>query len=288
MPELAEVETVRKNLDQFLRGQIIKEVAVDATDKFLYAFAGAKKVQKALAGAKITGSGRVGKYFWLELDKKPWPIFHLGMTGSVTIFFPGKKISKKKVWEGLKLQSKQDQSSPVRLWFCRFLIKMQNGTEVALIDPRRFGRIWLSDDPSNHPRIKKLGFDPLVKFPTANELHKRISKRRLAIKTVLLDQKLFAGIGNYLADEILFQTKMSPHRSGSELSLKDVTNLRKNIIAIIKKAVALDANYELFPKTWLFHHRWGKSKTAKVSTGQKIIHDEISGRTTAWVPTIQK
>lgn len=243
---------------------------------------------RALKGATITGSGRRGKYFWLELNRKPWPIFHLGMTGSFSVLFPKRKKIKKPVWDGLKLHSQGDSSAPDRLWFCRFLFKMADGTEVALLDPRRFGRLWLSDDPESQPRIKKLGFDPLIDFPQADVLFERIHKRRVAIKTILLDQKLFAGIGNYLADEILFQSKISPHRLGSEMKLKDVITLRKSIMNIVKKAVAVDANYEAFPKTWLFHHRWGKSKTAQISTGAKIIHDEIGGRTTAWVPTIQK
>ncbi|MBC7457191.1 MAG: hypothetical protein H7235_02855 [Bdellovibrionaceae bacterium] len=287
MPELAEVESTRQHLEHILRGQKIKEVTVDASDRYLYAFATARDVQQALRGAKIIGSGRKGKYFWLKLDRKPWPMIHLGMTGRLNILFPKKKKVPKIFSHSLTVQKVGDGSEPARMWFCRFLLKMQDGTEVALLDPRRFGRIWLTDNPENHPRIKKLGFDPLVDFPTAKILFDKIHRRRIAIKAILMDQGLFAGVGNYLADEILFQAKMSPHRLGSELKPADVVKLRKFVLAVIKKAVALDANYEKFPKSWLFHYRWGKSKKAQTAAGQKIIHDEIGGRTTAWVPTVQ-
>ncbi len=301
MPELAEVETVRKYLDKTMRGKKIREVDVDLSDRYLFQFAKPDLVKKTIEGRKVTGSGRRGKYFWLDFDRGPSLIIHLGMSGNISIKLPrGKKLRSKEnehlhVWGGIALQSEGGQKEsqkksdrPEHLWFCRFLLRLADQTEVALLDPRRFGRMWLSDDPENHPRVKKLGFDPLIDFPPARELHELLKKRRNAIKAVLLDQAIFAGIGNWLADEILFHAKMSPHRKASELSLKDVTALRKSILAVVKKAVAVDADYERFPKTWLFHHRWGKSKTAKVSTGQAIIHEEIGGRTSAWVPKIQK
>lgn len=131
---------------------------------------------------------------------------------------------------------------------------------------------------------REAGIDPLIDFPTAAVLHERLKKRRKAIKAVLLDQSLFAGIGNWLADEILFQARMSPHRLASDFNLKDVVLLRKHVLAVCKKAVSVDADYERFPKTWLFHERWGKKKTATTSRGLKIQHDEVGGRTTAWVP----
>jgi formamidopyrimidine-DNA glycosylase len=289
MPELAEVETVRQQLQKQMIGRKIKALEVDETDRILFAFAPIPDVRKALQGAKVTGTGRKGKYFWLELNRKPWPIFHLGMSGNVAILNPKlKKKAHQKVWGGAKLWSEKDQSLRERLWFCRLLLKCDQGFEMAFIDPRRFGRMWLADDPWKHPRIQKLGFDPLIDFPSAKELGLKLKKRKKAIKAVLLDQSLFAGIGNWLADEILYQARLSPHRLASELSPVQVKTLHKHILSVVKKAVAVQADYERFPKSWLFHERWGKSKTAKTSRGQKIAHEEIGGRTTAWVPGWQK
>ena len=288
MPELAEVETVRRQLEKHLVGKKIKDLEVDASDRYLFAFAKSADFCKALKGAKVTGTGRKGKYFWLELNRKPWPIFHLGMTGNIGILDPKAHASEKsKIWNGAKLWSERNEEFRDRMWFCRLLIKAVGGLEMAFIDPRRFGRVWLTDDPWQNSRIKKLGYDPLIDFPAATVLGERLKKRKKAIKSVLLDQALFAGIGNWLADEILYHARLSPHHLASDLTSAQVKALHKQILAVIKKAVAVDADYERFPKTWLFNERWGKKKTAKTTRG-KIIHEEIGGRTTAWVPSHQK
>jgi formamidopyrimidine-DNA glycosylase len=289
MPELAEVETVRQQIEKTMKKRKIKEVVTDPSDRWLFAFASAKDVEKALKGAKITGTGRKGKYFWLKLDRRPWPIFHLGMSGNVAILNPKAKSKRhERVWGGAKMWSEKDQDLRERLWFCRLLIKTDQGLEMAFIDPRRFGRVWLTDDPWKQSRIKKLGYDPLIDFPTAKNLGEKLKKRKKTIKAVLLDQAMFAGIGNWLADEILFQARLSPHHLASSLTALQVKHLHKAVLSVVKKAVDVSADYERFPKTWLFHHRWGKNKDAKTSRSQKIIHEEIGGRTTAWVPGWQK
>ncbi len=293
MPELAEIETVRRRVTTSMKGKKIAEIVVEEDDRFLFAFAKVAAVRKALTGAKVTGAGRKGKYFWLEFDRKPWPIFHLGMSGNIAIL-PAKARKQgtySRGWGGPKMWSegKKEKSAEKRLWFSRLLMIMNDGSEVALTDPRRFGRMWLTDkDPLEHPRIKKLGYDPLIDFPNVADLEKRLKKRKAPIKSVLLDQSLFAGIGNWLADEILFQAKITPHRLASEFETADVKVLRKKILEVVKQAVKVDADYDRFPVNWLFHHRWGKNKTAKTARGQKIIHEQIGGRTAAWVPSAQK
>ena len=295
MPELAEVETVRKQVATQMKGRKIKAVIADDTDRWLFAFVKIPDVKKALEGAKVVGAGRKGKYFWLELNRKPWPIFHLGMSGNIALLAPKSKNKSKlkgsehlKIWGGAKMWSERDQELRDRLNYCHLILECDQGFEFAFIDPRRFGRMWLTDDPWEHPRIKQLGYDPLLDFPTPKILGEKLKRRKKAIKGVLLDQSLFAGIGNWLADEILFHAKMNPHTLSSQLTPLQVKTLHKSVLAIVKKAVSVDADYERFPKTWLFSERWGKSKTAKTSTGKKIIHEQIAGRTTAWVPGYQK
>jgi len=288
VPELAEVETVRRQIDARMKGQKINEVVVDFEDRYLFAFAPPKEVVKALQGAKITGTGRKGKYFWLELDRKPWPLFHLGMSGNVALLDPKlKKAKHEKIWGGVKLWNGGEKDLENRLWFCRLLLITKGQFEMAFLDPRRFGRMWLTEDPLKHPRIARLGYDPLIDFPTVKILGEKLKRRRKAIKSVLLDQNLFAGIGNWLADEILFQARLSPHHLASDLKPAQVKALHTQTLKIVKTAVAANADYEQFPSTWLFHERWGKNKKANTKRG-KIIHEEIGGRTTAWVPTWQK
>ena len=298
MPELAEVEAVRLQIESHLQKLRIREVEIDVDDRILFQFTSAKKFQAALTGARIVGTGRRGKYFWLELNRKPWPVFHLGMSGNIAFLDPranqkdGTKIQgHQKVWGGAKLWSAKDEDLREQLAFCRLLLRLDKGLEMAFIDPRRFGRVWLTDDVAEFPRIKKLGFDPLIDFLSVAQLSERLAKRKKAIKSVLLDQSLFAGIGNWLADEILFQAKINPHRLASDLTPPQLKQLHKQVLNVTKKAVAVKADYERFPKTWLFHDRWGKGKGAeksKATLKRNIQFDEIGGRTTAWIPKVQK
>jgi formamidopyrimidine-DNA glycosylase len=274
MPELAEIETVRRKIVAYLRGRKITEVILDESDRYFFAHVPPEEVVTALTGAKVLGAGRKGKYFWIELNRKPWPLFHLGMSGNITFLNPGEK------------KTAHQQKLEHRLWYARLFLNFSRGVEMGVVDPRRFGRMWLTDDPLTHVRIKKLGFDPLLDFPKSKQLAERLKKRKRSIKSVLLDQSLFAGIGNWLADEILFQARISPYHLASDLPMERVRQLRQTILAVTKKAVAENADYELFPEHWLFHSRWGRTKDAKTCRG-KIQHDEIGGRTTAWVPDWQ-
>lgn len=288
MPELAEVETVRRQIDKHLKGRKVTEVIGDDSDRYLFAHAKLSDVKKALKGAKIRGTGRKGKYFWIELDRKPWPVFHLGMSGNVAILDPkAKSGGHQKIWGGAKLWSESNKDYRERLSHARLVLELDKGFELAYLDPRRFGRMWLVDNPEESAPISKLGFDPLIDFPSVKILGEKLKRRRKAIKSVLLDQGLFAGIGNWLADEILYQARLSPHHLAADLTATQVKALHKQTLAVVKKAVATNADYEQFPKTWLFHERWGKSKKAKTSRG-KIKHEDIGGRTSAWVPGWQR
>jgi formamidopyrimidine-DNA glycosylase len=105
---------------------------------------------------------------------------------------------------------------------------------------------------------------------------------------VLLDQGFLAGVGNWIADEVLYQARLDPRRISSELTVSEIQRLRTKIRSVIRKAVAVDADSSRFPRTWLFHRRWGKDPEAHTIRGEKIRHTTIGGRTTAWVPGVQR
>jgi formamidopyrimidine-DNA glycosylase len=274
-----------------MKGLQITKVIVDRDDSLCFDKDEPLEVARALRGAVVTGSGRKGKYFWLILDRKPWVIFHMGMTGNVEIRRMRGKSDPVRGWGGPKLwrdatqKGRAERGKPPR--FCRLFLTLANGDEIAVTDPRRFGRIRLSEDPENAPSIRRLGYDPLHEFPPAKVLAAKLARRRVKIKAVLLDQKLFAGVGNWIADEVLYQAGIDPHRIASELSAAEVVKLRRKVMSVIRDSVRMSADYDRYPKSWLFHYRWGKTKNAQDHLGREILHETIGGRTTAWVPQAQ-
>jgi formamidopyrimidine-DNA glycosylase len=264
VPELPEVETVRGRLEAALRGRRIRHVTV-VRDPVVYEGVAPSSFVEALTGRRIRQARRKGKYLWLELDRRPWPIFHFGMTGWIHI-----------------------DATPEERRFTRLVLEMANGTRAVFTDPRRFGRIRLQNDPATAAPIAALGFDPLEGAPAAAALKALLARRQAPIKAVLLDQSVFAGVGNWVADEVLFQAGIKPQRGGASLSLTEVRALREALLRIIKRAVAVGADDARFPPSWLFHHRWGRNADARTSRGETIVHETIGGRTTAWVPTRQR
>ncbi|MES3036501.1 MAG: DNA-formamidopyrimidine glycosylase family protein [Bdellovibrionota bacterium] len=264
MPELPEVETFRRQIADIVDGKKIEDVVVNK-DPIVFANVSPAKIKKALLGAKVKCCRRKGKYLWLELDRKPWLILHFGMSGSLEVFedLPEKQVK-----------------------YLKLVLVTSKGV-VALRDPRRFARIKLAMDPINEKPISSLGFDPLEDFPAAQVLSGILEKRKAPVKAVLLDQSIFAGVGNWMADEILFQARINPHRFAKDLSKAEVKILRSKLLSVVETAVDTGANYDDFPENWLFNHRWGK-KAGEVSSGHSIVHDTIGGRTTAWVPDLQK
>lgn len=265
MPELPEVESERLQVDRVLRNQRLVKVEA-AEDHLVFGRLTPRMINAHLTGRKIRGSDRRGKYFWLVLDRKPYPVFHFGMSGYAEILKPGEKPRT----QSLKL-----------------LLQLKNGQRVAFYDPRRFGRIRFQEDPLHEAPISNLGHDPLHGFPSAKALAKLLEKRKAPIKSVLLDQKLFAGVGNWIADEILFQSRINPHRRASDLDFDEIKRLRHKLLSIIRTAVKVRADDTKFPKDWLFHHRWGKRKNSQTAKGHRIRHSVIGGRTTAWVEGYQ-
>jgi formamidopyrimidine-DNA glycosylase len=265
VPELPEVEAARVLLEGLFRRRRI--VAVETVpDPIVYAGVTPRRLAAALRGRRVERVGRKGKHLWLELDRRPWPVFHFGMTGSFRVY------------------TRQDERP--RFW--KLEMRISSGQRVAFADARRFGRIRLQQHPEAEPPISALGFDALVGVPPAEELRRLLARRKAPIKAVLLDQSVFAGVGNWLADEVLFQARISPHRPAASLTPAEVRALRAKLIAIVARAVAVGADSDRFPRGWLFHRRWGRDASAVTSRAERIRHETIAGRTAAWVPGRQR
>jgi len=279
VPELPEVERGRRILDRVAVGRRITKVIV-ARDPIMFDGRSPAAIRKALLGARVVAAHRRGKHLWLELDRRPWPTFHFGMTGG---FHTPAQRSTKLVSHG-KIDPKA--SWPPR--FTKIHLYFNDGGELVMSDARRFGRIRLANDPLTESPISDLGFDPLLDLPTPRAFIELVRRRNAPMKAVLLDQGFAAGVGNWIADEVLYQTKISPRRPGSSLSESEAKAVRVAIRKIITTAVDADCVHDRFPRGWLFHHRWGKNAEAMTSRGEKIVHETIGGRTTAWVPEVQR
>jgi formamidopyrimidine-DNA glycosylase len=264
MPELPEVETVCRQLRKSILGCRIEKVEAKE-DNLVFKGLPAKHLEEALKGRTVKSVGRKGKYFWICFDKPPCLLAHFGMSGWADVIGAKDELPK----------------------FTKLSLDFGD-KRLAFSDARRLGRIWLAEDPQKDRAIKQLGPDCLTDLPSHEQLVKSLAKRKIAIKAVLLDQTAFAGVGNYLADEVLFQARIAPKRDASELTEDEIKKLRSSIKKVIKTAVDAEADENRFPQSWLFHHRWGGKRGDEKIGRYKITREEVGGRTTAWVPALQK
>jgi formamidopyrimidine-DNA glycosylase len=130
---------------------------------------------------------------------------------------------------------------------------------VAFLDPRRLGRIRLVPSPLSSPPISALGFDPVLCMPPLATFSELVRKRAKPVKALLLDQGFSAGVGNWVADEILYHARIHPERRGNTLDDSEMQTLWTWVKEVPCMAVALNAEDERFPENWLFKHRWVSS-----------------------------
>jgi formamidopyrimidine-DNA glycosylase len=281
VPELPEVEAARRAVQKVATGRRIVEAHV-ADDPIVFEGVAPARVRRALVGRRVKAVRRHGKHLWLELDRRPWPCLHFGMTGGVHV----------PAGRAVRLVSDGHVSRPD--WpprFTKLHLRFADGGELALADGRRLGRIRLRQDPAQEPPISVLGFDAWRALPTAARLHAMLRERNAPIKAVLLDQAFAAGIGNWIADEVLYQAGIAPKRRARTLSAAEARRLRAKIRSVIGRAVGAGSDSDRFPRWWLFHRRWGHRRGGPpvlTVRGEPIRHETVGGRTTAWVPTVQR
>ncbi|CAH2036491.1 unnamed protein product [Thlaspi arvense] len=168
-----------------------------------------------------------------------------------------------------------------------FCIQLDDGLELSFTDKRRFAKVRLLANPASVRPISELGPDALLEPMTVDEFAKSLAKKKITIKPLLLDQGFISGIGNWIADEVLYQARIHPLQTASSLSKEQCEALHTSIKEVIEKAVEVDADSSQFPSEWIFHSREGKPGKAFVD-GKKIDFITAGGRTTAYVPELQK
>ena len=277
MPELPEVEAARRAVTRVARGRRIVRVWC-AQDPIVFGGVGAARFRRALIGRRVEGIRRRGKHLWFELDRRPWPSFHFGMTGG---FHSPAEGTVKLVSSG----ERRSQGWPPR--FAKLRLFFHDGGELVLADARRLGRIRLRHDPAQEPPIGLLGFDALLELPPPRRFVELVRARGAPVKALLLDQSFAAGVGNWIADEVLYQARIDPRRRARSLSEAEARRLRGKIRSVIATSVRHLNDSDRYPRSWLFHHRWGKRAFATTARGERIRYDTIGGRTTAWAPAVQ-
>ena len=278
MPELPEVERGRKLAEAVTAGRRIERVWCD-DDPLVFAGVEPARWRRTLMGKRVVAARRWGKQLWLELDAPPHPLFHFGISGGF------------KTPSSTPLQLKSGPREDTSVWpprFGKIRLHLDDGGELAMTDGRRLGRILLREDPEREPPISKLGFDPWLAMPSPKRFAELLRGRGGILKSLLLDQTFAAGVGNWIADEVLFQAGIDPRRRASSLTDDEVGRLRTRLRAIVRHAVEANADAFRYPRTWLFHRRWGKQDDARTTRGERIEHVTIGGRTTAWVPARQR
>jgi formamidopyrimidine-DNA glycosylase len=279
MPELPEVERGRRVALKVARGRRIVEARC-ADDPIVFDRVSPERIRRALVGRRVKDVKRHGKHLWFELDTRPWPCLHFGMTGGFHTAPGGPRV---------KLEStgkKPDHAWPPR--FTKLHLVFDDGGELVMADARRLGRIRLRRDPASQPPISRLGFDAHRGLPPFARFRELVRGRAAPLKALLLDQGFAAGVGNWIADEVLYQARLDPRRRANTLTDPEIMRMRAALKRVVDTSVRVSNDSDRYPRGWLFHRRWGRNPRAVTMTGEPIRHITVGGRTTAWVPTRQR
>ena len=293
MPELPEVETVRRGLEQKLNNFLIKNVEV--CRESTVAFPSNKEdFIEGLNNSLLYKWDRRGKYLIAELKKFE----------NKDIQFPIKKSSKNNGFLVVHLRMTgyfkfiNDTIAPCKHTRIRFFDK--NNIELRYVDVRSFGQMWwIKEGLSPYKIIKGLGSlgpEPFSKDFNANYLKKIISKRTASIKAILLDQTIVAGIGNIYADESLYSAGISPFREARTIKKNELIKLKESIVIVLKKSIGsggttfsdfrdLEGENGNFGLQTNVYRRTGKECR---KCGNLIERQKIAGRSTHWCPRCQK
>lgn len=220
MPELPEVETVRRTLDPLLRDRIISEFTLGwhrtlehpALDHF----------SEVVTGATVTGVARRGKLILIQLSTGDAITVHLRMTGELLYLPPS-------------LTVRASDREP----YLRAAFAFDDGSELLFYDTRKFGKIAYRTVEELASLESHLGDEPLEAAFTADRLATILSARRRQIKPLLLDQTVIAGLGNIYVDESLFRSRIHPLQTAADIDAARITALHAAIVDVLTTAVAL-------------------------------------------------
>jgi formamidopyrimidine-DNA glycosylase len=217
MPELPEVETLRRDLEKEVVGRRIKTVVVNGTRSV-------RRVTKRqfidrVEGHRIASISRKGKYLLVKLDGGDILVVHLGMSGQL-------------------LRSKSAKTPKDK--HTHAIFTFSQGGELRFVDPRTFGELFVTTPDALEaevPELAHLGFDPLEDVMSWVDFGEQLRKKTTKLKTLLMDQKFIAGIGNIYSDEILFGAGLRWDRTTDSLTSQEVRRLYRAMVETLQDAV---------------------------------------------------
>lgn len=274
MPELPEVETIKRVLEPQLKGLKITNVTVNRPE--VTAYPAADEFCRLLIGQSVSGMMRRGKFLQILLNSGDRIVLHLRMTGCL-LFTPADFLEEKHT---------------------HIVFEMSDGRQLRFLDMRRFGRFWLlqNGEEDTYSGIAKLGMEPFDKELTAEYLKIHLGKRKKAIKECLLDQSMIAGIGNIYADEILFTARIHPARPAGSLQSAEWERLAQVIPE--RLSYFIEKN-QITPEEYLetkgqdyrntpFLQVYGHAGKACPVCGNLLCRMVIGGRSSVYCPECQK
>jgi formamidopyrimidine-DNA glycosylase len=218
MPELPEVETIRRDLQGEVVGRKIKSVEV-RNGRTVRRHPSAKQFRAKLEGHTVSSVGRSGKYLLLGLDDSDTLVVHLGMSGQLQ-----------------RAKGPKEPKAP----HTHAVITFTQGGQLRFVDPRTFGELFVStpvpDGPAV-PELAHLGFDPLEDVMSWERFWVLLASHKAGLKALLMDQEFVAGIGNMYADEILFAAGLRYDRLSDSLSSQEVRRLYRSMVETLTEAV---------------------------------------------------
>jgi formamidopyrimidine-DNA glycosylase len=265
MPELPEVETARRLIADLGLGRRIADV--DDADTFVCRPHSPGELRAALTGRTLTAAHRRGKAMWCDTsgldgpDDGPTLGIHLGMSGRIVVVAPDGWVA-----EGGDPPGRDAQ--PRKAVWDRFTLEFVDGGRLSLFDKRRLGRIQLNPD------IDALG--PDAGEVTQADFRALITAGTIAVKARLLDQSKLAGVGNLLADEVLWQAKVPPATPVSRLQRKDADRLYRALRSVLASAVAKGGAHT---GDVIAARRPGGTCPR---CGHEMVHGTVGGRSTWW------
>lgn len=274
MPELPEVETTRRGLEPHLKGRRIVE-AESRRPRMLRRQPRERDFADRLRGRRVLGLRRLGKFIFADLEGDLTWVMHLGMSGRMQVADPG------------------EAEAPHTNVVVRTADK-----EIRFVDPRTFGFMSvLTPEEFDESPLARLGPDALTDLPRTKALAARLAGRKPAIKTLLLDQRIVAGIGNIYADEVLFRARVAPHREGGSLTAQEVSAIRAAIRPVLEAGLkhggtSLNDLAYLLPDGQAGQYLsrlkvYGREEEPCLRCGTPIRRSVITQRSSHWCPTCQ-